>query len=96
MLNMELYFFIANTEAAIFLNIFQCPYEKKQILSSELNSINADYRYVKFYISSDNDIRATMDVLFTDFSVADILLTASIKFIDVVDECYPRIMKCVW
>jgi len=77
-------------------SIAKIPAEKLMDIYVVLNELNAQYRWVKFYIDSDNEITVSGDAI-TDVATAgaeceEIL----VRYINIIDEVYPRIMKALW
>lgn len=96
MQNMNIGAFVDDTTISVYLRIAQVSYDKKSYLLSELNKINSDYRYVRFYVNDDNAVQAQVDFDFMQDSAATICFSACVKIVYAVDNCYGRIMKCIW
>lgn len=56
------------------------------------NSLNSDYKYVKFYADeSDNTVTVEMDLIHRSGDVGDIVLEATLRLANVLDESYERL-----
>lgn len=78
------------------VGIARIPEEKIYNVSYELSQLNHKYRWVKFYLDSDNDVTAETDAIITPSTVSDICHELLRRTRDIVDETYPEIMKMLW
>lgn len=60
------------------------------------NSLNAEYRWVKFYIDDDDDIIASIDAVIDYTSCGKECLNLVHRVVSIVDEAYPQIAKARW
>ena len=60
------------------------------------NVLNAEYRWVKFYIDKDKDIVASIDAVVDGDICGSLCLFLIRRMINIVDEAYPRIAKARW
>ena len=77
-------------------SVAKVPAEKLMDCYVVLNELNAEYRWVKFYIDSDNEITVSGDAIVEPGSAADECMEILVRYINIVDEVYPRIMKVIW
>ena len=60
------------------------------------NSLNAEYRWVKFYVDSDNDIIASIDAVLDINTCGSHCMTLVRRVVNIVDEAYPQIARARW
>lgn len=60
------------------------------------NSLNAKYRWVKFYIDSESDVRCQADIVIEPETAGEECHELVIRIVDIVDEAYPEIMRALW
>lgn len=93
-----LYFFSTSTRdvAIRILDIARIPEEKMELAYFSCCKLNEKYRWVKFYINSDNEMMAESDAIITPSSVGEVCYDLLQHMKSIVDESYPLIMKTVW
>lgn len=69
--------------------------EKRDAGIKICNSLNAQYRWVKFYVDDSNNVVCEIDAIFEETNLATIL-TLLIKMINIIDQSYPELMKLAW
>lgn len=62
----------------------------------KLNELNADYRWIKFYIDSDNEVTASGDAIIDEETAGEECHELCMRYVNIIDECYPEIMKALW
>ncbi len=60
------------------------------------NALNADYRWVKFYVDNDSDICATLDATLDLVSSGEECVELLGRIVSIIDEAYPQIAKARW
>ncbi len=60
------------------------------------NALNAKYRWVKFYIDSDNEGCADMDAIVDEETVGPECYELLLRMVNIVDEAYPEIMRALY
>ena len=60
------------------------------------NDLNAEYRWVKFYLDSDIEIAASMDAMIDADTCGEECLTLVKRVVSIVDDVYPRFAKARW
>lgn len=60
------------------------------------NALNAKYRWVKFYIDSDNEGCAEMDAIVDKETVGPECYELLFRTVNIVDEAYPEIMRALY
>lgn len=77
-------------------SIAKVPEDKLMDIYVCLNELNAEYRWVKFYVDSDNEITVSGDAIIDDDSAGPEAFEIIIRYIGIIDEVYPRMMKIIW
>ena len=92
------FFFSEETEdfALRVFSIVKVPENRTADVLKVCNDLMAEYRWLRFYLDENKEVTAAYDATVT-VETAD-LISAAIMFrtVNIVDECYPRIMKALW
>lgn len=78
---------------------FEVAKYKEDKLASGLitcNALNAKYRWVKFYLDDDNDVRVECDAYVSEGSAGEECLNMVLRIVSIADNAYPIIMKSIW
>ncbi len=60
------------------------------------NTMNAKYRWVKFYLDKDADLECTIDAYIDESTCGSECLRLVKRVVNIVDEAYPIFMKARW
>ena len=60
------------------------------------NTANAGYRWVKFYLDSDDDLTCTADAIIDEDNCGDTCLSLVRRMVNIIDDNYPMFMKALW
>ena len=60
------------------------------------NAMNAKFRWVKFYLDSDNDVRVEADAIVDMDTVGEECHELLLRTVSIVDDAYPEFMKALW
>lgn len=60
------------------------------------NALNAQYRWVKFYLDKDKDIVVSIDAMIDESTCGAECMSLVGRIINIVDEAYPQIAKARW
>lgn len=60
------------------------------------NELNAKYRWVKFYIDSDNDVMAELDAVIDQDTCGAECLHLVRRMVSIVDGAFPTVQKARW
>ncbi len=60
------------------------------------NTLNARYRWVKFFLDDDYDIRCQMDCYVEMNTCGEMLMSLVRRMVSIIDEAYPDLMKAQW
>jgi len=87
-----------NDVAVRLFSLVKVPENKTAQVLTCLNELNGKFRYVNFYIDSDNDVTISYDfpVRTTADNVGAIGVEMTHRFVKIADEAYPMIMKAIW
>lgn len=61
-----------------------------------LNELNTEYRWVKFYVDSDNEVTAAGDAIIDEATAGEECYEIVQRYVNIIDDVYPRIMKVIW
>lgn len=87
----------ASTVKARAVDITKFPENKKEMMYKVCNTLNADYRFLKFFVDeSDNTITADIDAIVDMDTVGEEVFRLAIKVANIVDEAYPDMQKAIW
>lgn len=78
-------------------NIVKIPDDKLAKMLITVNSLNYEYRFVKFCIDTDdNTVQAEADVSFRAGSVGPVCMELLLRVTKLCDDVYPTLMKAIW
>ena len=77
-------------------SIAKAPEEKLVDMYKLLNDLNCEYRWVKFYLDSDDEVTVAGDAVIDPPTAGEELVELMYRYVNVVDEIYPRLMKVLW
>ena len=60
------------------------------------NEMNAQWRWVKFYIDEDMDVMCEMDARIDEATCASECFELTLRVYDIIDKAYPTFMKALW
>ena len=60
------------------------------------NSLNSEYRWVKFYLDDDKDLVASLDTMVDENTCGRICLSLVRRMVNIIDEVFPEIAKARW
>ena len=60
------------------------------------NSLNQEYRWVRFYLDKDWDLICEADALLDPSSGGEECLSIVRRMVNIIDEAYPKFMKALW
>ena len=91
-------FFIDHDGTTVNIKVFticKCLEEKLMEMYVQLNQLNFDYRWVKFYLDNDNEVTVSGDAVVNPETAGEELYELMARYLNIIDEVYPRIMKVV-
>ena len=77
-------------------SICRVPEDKRGAVLESINSFSAEYRWMKFYIDSDNEITCETDMQVNVDTAAESCFEMLIRIMRFSDEAYPKFMKTIW
>ncbi len=76
--------------------VAKVPENKLAEVFACLNALNSAYRWVKFYVDSDNEVTVAGDAIVDAATAGEEALEIIARYIKIIDEIYPRLMKVIW
>ena len=70
--------------------------DKEEIAYEMCNRLNAEYRWVKFYLDKDGDVNAAIDAVISEDDCGEACMNLVHRIIRIVDDAYPEIAKTRW
>ena len=84
-----------DVEVRVF-ELAQISEEKKPRLLKLINELNCEYRFTKFTIDEDGDLNIAYDFPVDGENPAACACELVTRFVHIIDEAYPRIMRALW
>ncbi|MCD8088566.1 MAG: YbjN domain-containing protein [Oscillospiraceae bacterium] len=72
------------------------PEDKVMDLIVVCNSLNTQYRFVKFVVDSDNDLMNYSDAILTPETAGDECFEVLLRSLQIIDEAKPTFMKAIY
>lgn len=76
--------------------IASVPIEKTSKLLLAINDFNCRFRWVKFYLDTDNDLIADADLIIDEYTAGESCVELVLRTANIIDEIYPELMKNIW
>lgn len=76
--------------------IAHVPENKTDVALRAINDANVRFRWLSFYLDSDNDILANGDAILTPNTVGDTCYELLQRTLNITDEAYTSFMKALW
>ena len=73
-----------------------CPEDKTLNMLDAINDVNARFRWLKLYLDKNQNIVAQADAYANDSVEDSICVKLLIRFVNIIDECYPTLMHALW
>ncbi len=77
-------------------DIVRIPEAKKQAAINYCNELHNKYRWVKFYIDSDNDVVAQIDSYVDEYTCGYVCSSLVSRTVNIVDDAYPGFMRLLY
>ena len=77
-------------------NLAKFPADKMPAICTAVNECNGKYRYLRFTADDDNTITAGYDFPVRIDNVGTCAVELCMRAMDIVDNCYPIIMKAIY
>ena len=97
--NLNFIFFFDSSGNSVNVKVFEiCKTDVEKIMNMyvTLNDINCEYRWIKMYIDTDNDVTASGDAIVNPDTAGEECFEMLIRYLSILDEVYPRLMKALW
>jgi len=85
-----------NDVKVVILSFVKVPASKREKVIMVLNDMNNKYRYLKFVMSEDNDVRVEYDFPLKITNPGDVAVEILIRMMKILDDVYPELMKAIW
>jgi len=95
----RLYFFFDDNGNSINVKSFsvaKVSESKLGAILTTLNELNSEYRWVKFYVDSEKEVTVSGDAIISPETAGEECFEILVRYVDIIDEVYPRIMKALW
>ena len=95
----KIIFFFDDNNQTVNIKVFslcQVKVEKLMDMYVLLNQLNYEFRWVTFYLDEDNEVTLSGDAVVDVETAGAELKQLCGRFLDIIDQVYPRIMKVVW
>ena len=79
----------------IYIKIINFKNNKEKALEI-CNSLNCEYRWIRFYVDEDLDIVASIDAYLDAYTCGEMCMDYIRRIVSIVDEAYPQIAKARW
>lgn len=89
-------FFDGNTLATRIFAFSKVPENKFGDALLACNALNDEYRFVKFYIDSDNEVVIAADDFLDEDSAGEEAMKVAITTVRIADEAYPKLQRAIW
>ncbi len=77
-------------------SLVKLPESKLPELIMVVNDLNREYRYIKFVVNKDNELRAEFDMPIRTDNVGPVAVEIFIRFMQIIDKALPILMKAIW
>lgn len=97
--NVRLNYFFDENDMTVNIKVFslaEVPVDKLMDMYVLLNQLNSEYRWVTFYLDEDNEVTISGDAVVEENTAGDELYQLAGRFLNIIDDVYPRIMKVRW
>ena len=81
---------------SIYLVFESVPKDKTGAVLVACNELNAQYKWVTFYVDSDNDVVFHNDAILTPETAADEAYELLVRMLKIMDDVKPVIMKAIY
>ena len=85
-----------NDVKVVVLNFLKVPAAKRGKVLEVCNNLNYTYRYAKFLLDNDSDVRVEYDLPLRNTDPGNICVEIMIRFMKILDDAYPEFMKALW
>lgn len=73
--------------------IFKVPRDKIEKAYALFNGLNEKYRWVKFYVDSDFDVRVQSDAIMSEENAGEVCREIVLRTVNIIDEAYLDIVR---
>ncbi len=76
--------------------VARVPQDKKLQMLELINDFHNRFRYIRFYLDSDNDLTVSYDLPVKAESIGESAVEIFARFSQILDTVYPEIMRTIW
>lgn len=76
--------------------LFTVPIDKKLQLMEVMNTVNKDYRWIKFFIDNECWMNVQADAIINSENAGAVGMELMIRTMQIIDETYPKFMHEIW
>ena len=76
--------------------LFFVPIDKRMQIVEQMNDYNRQYRWVKFFIGSENDASVQIDAVITAETSGMIVMELMRRILKIINDTYPGFMHTIW
>lgn len=98
-LDIRLLFFFGEDGRDVAIRCFsvaKVPSEKLARAHETCSKLNAKWRWLKFYVDSDNEVTVADDAVVEPNTLGAECFELMLRCVDIVDKAYPDIMGTIW
>lgn len=77
-------------------NLIAISGDKTDAILQVLNEVQREYRYLRFTLDSDNEVRIEYDLPNCTENIGKIGVELLVRTMKIVDDIYPRLMQSIW
>lgn len=85
-----------NDVAVRIFKLVNFPKHKTAAAHVLLNSLQQEYRYLRFVLDKDGDVNVEYDFPAAYSPLGEGALEMVLRITTILDECYPKLMRSVW
>ena len=99
MTQVDFHFFFDQDGHAFTMRIFKLfaiPIDKRLQIMELMNTVNKEYRWIKFFIDEENWMNVQADAVANGENAGKIGMELLLRSMNIIDSVYPRFMHEIW
>ncbi len=85
-----------NDVAMRIFSLIQVSHDKTDQMLETLNGIQKKYRFLRFTLDADNEVKVEYDMPNCTTDVGPIAVELLVRTMRIIDDVYPELMRCLW
>ena len=77
-------------------SLVKLPEAKLPELMMVVNDLNCEYRFIKFVVNKNHELRAEFDLPIRTDNVGPVAVEMFVRFMQLIDKALPVLMKAIW